>query len=222
MVGAIAAGARIVLCTDGLANVGLGSLDEIPEGANPIREAAEGFYRSLGESAVAVGTVVDVISIIGQDADLENLGAVSEATGGTVTRVDPVGLQQDFAGILQNPVVATNVSVKVLLHAGMQFREQGEAMAATATTNSTAATAASAADDDASGGGGGGGGAVADEAPVAAHSVLHKVVGNATADSELSFEYMLKPRAEREKIGLGTLLEGKLPFQVQIRYVNLK
>merc|ERR1719163_940872 len=130
MVGAIAAGARIVLCTDGLANVGLGSLDEIPEGANPIREAAEGFYRSLGESAVAVGTVVDVISIIGQDADLENLGAVSEATGGTVTRVDPVGLQQDFAGILHNPVVATNVSVKVLLHAGMQFREQGEARAA--------------------------------------------------------------------------------------------
>ena len=107
--GSNAAGARIVLCTDGLANVGLGSLDEIPEGANPIREAAEGFYRSLGESAVAAGTVVDVISIIGQDADLENLGAVSEATGGTVTRVDPVGLQQDFAGILQNPVVATNV-----------------------------------------------------------------------------------------------------------------
>merc|ERR1719473_929826 len=58
---------RIVLCTDGLANVGLGALDEIPEGPNPVRAAAEGFYSSLGETAQSEGIVVDVISIVGQD-----------------------------------------------------------------------------------------------------------------------------------------------------------
>ena len=172
--------------------------------------------------------MVDVISIIGQDADLENLGAVSEATGGTVTRVDPVGLQQDFAGILQNPVVATNVSVKVLLHAGMQFREQSEAMAAPTPAAKSTAAAAAVAEDAASGGGGGGGGGSGGGAAGGGleasglHSVMQKLVGNATADSELSFEYMLKPRAEREKIGLGALDMKELPFQVQIRYTNLR
>merc|ERR1719230_492337 len=120
---------RIVLCTDGLANVGLGALDELPEGPGPERTQAEGVYTSLGETAQATGIVVDVISIVGQDADLENLGALSEATGGNVVRVDPLSLQRDFAGILANPVLATNVQVKVILHGAMQFRHQGEAQA---------------------------------------------------------------------------------------------
>jgi len=233
--GSKGASSRVVLCTDGLANIGVGSLDEIPEGANPIRTAAEQFYASLGEAAVTAGTVVDVISIVGQDADLENLGAMSEATGGTVTRVDPIGLQQDFAGILHNPVVATNVSVKVLLHAGMQFREQGEARAAVpspapdaptparaqdaeagaAAAGGAEAGSASAAEDAASAGGGGGGGTPA------LMSVMQKLVGNATADSEMSIEYQVKPKAERQKIGVDMDLE-ELPFQVQITYTNLK
>lgn len=40
-----------------------------------------------------------------------------------------------------------------------------------------------------------------------------------TADTELSFEYMVKPRAERVRLGLNDITE--LPFQVQIHYTRI-
>lgn len=39
-------GSRLVLCTDGLANVGLGALDDLKNDEE--REAAENFYAELG------------------------------------------------------------------------------------------------------------------------------------------------------------------------------
>ncbi len=57
---------QIVLCTDGLANVGLGSVDEdVPvtaavEGASPVPSPAEAFYRRVGEFAASRGVTIDV------------------------------------------------------------------------------------------------------------------------------------------------------------------
>lgn len=39
-------------------------------------------------------------------------------------RVDPIQLTQNFANILQLPVVATNVVTKVKLHKGLEFRNE--------------------------------------------------------------------------------------------------
>jgi hypothetical protein len=50
-------------------------------------------------------------------------------------------------------------------------------------------------------------------------SVLEREVGNVTADAELSFEYQLRPTAERRALGIGELTA--LPFQVQIKYTRL-
>jgi len=45
-------------------------------------------------------------------------------TGGSVERVDPIQLTQNFANILQLPVIATNVICKFKLHKGLEFRNE--------------------------------------------------------------------------------------------------
>ena len=45
-------------------------------------------------------------------------------TGGSVERVDPIQLTQNFANILQLPVIATNVVTKIKLHKGLEFRNE--------------------------------------------------------------------------------------------------
>mmetsp|Transcript_57313 Transcript_57313/g.78154 ORF Transcript_57313/g.78154 Transcript_57313/m.78154 type:complete len:794 (-) Transcript_57313:139-2520(-) len=216
-------GAKIVLCTDGLANVGIGAIDEIPDGPNEARTAIEEFYTSLGHRAVEQGVIIDVISIQGDECDLENLGSLTDRTGGQVTRVDPFGLQNNFAGILLNPVLATNVKVTLLLHQGLEFRGEGEAEAGVSfvqnhpSAPSSSGTASQQQQQQ------------QQQEPQRAessekraspfnHSALQKLVGNATADTELSFEYQVKDAEERARLGFDSLSE--LPFQVQIEYTR--
>lgn len=54
-------GSRLVLCTDGLANVGLGALDDLKDDEE--REAAEQFYDQLGIEVRALSTAVVVASV---------------------------------------------------------------------------------------------------------------------------------------------------------------
>ncbi|CAM9240272.1 unnamed protein product, partial [Discosporangium mesarthrocarpum] len=164
-------GSRLVICTDGLANVGLGALDCLKTDQD--RDRVEAFYRNLGLEASQHGVMVDVISMDSDLCDLENLGAMSDLSNGTVTKVKPADLAANFAGILATPVLATQVSVKVLLHKGLKFRNT--------TAPSTQASSAM-------------------SAPVG--NILERMVGNVTAETELSFEYQVRPRAERQALGL--------------------
>ena len=45
-------------------------------------------------------------------------------TGGNVERVNPVELTKNFANILSQPIIASNVLVKIKLHKGLQFRNE--------------------------------------------------------------------------------------------------
>ena len=49
---------------------------------------------------------------------------LAEMTGGNVERVDPVQLTKNFANILSQPIIASNVIAKVKLHKGLQFRNE--------------------------------------------------------------------------------------------------
>eukprot|EP00904_Undaria_pinnatifida_P010400 jgi/Undpi1/6490/HiC_scaffold_20.g08969.m1 len=113
-------GSRLVLCTDGLANVGLGALDDLK--GDEEREAAEKFYQQLGTESVENGVTIDVVSVDSDACDLENLGTLADKSGGTITRVKAAELASNFAGILANPILASKVSVRVTLHKGLKFR----------------------------------------------------------------------------------------------------
>ena len=117
-----APGSQVVICTDGLANVGLGAFDEV-KGQEEIAKVDE-FYERIGEFAKNKGLTINIVSIIGDECNLDSLAKLAEITGGNVERVDPVSLTKNFANILSQPIIASNVIAKVKLHKGLQFRNE--------------------------------------------------------------------------------------------------
>jgi hypothetical protein len=117
-----APGSQVVICTDGLANIGLGAFDEAKtdEAMAKVNE----FYERVGELAKSKGLTINVVSIIGDECNLDSLSRLAELTGGNVERVDPVSLTKCFANSLSAPIIASNVVAKVKLHKGLQFRNE--------------------------------------------------------------------------------------------------
>jgi len=221
------AGSRIVLATDGLSNVGLGSLevtdaDRVAASAGAVdedgdemseedvaRARATDFYTELGRAAADAGVVVDVVGLAA--CDLEMLGTtLCETTGGEVTKVDPAELRKEFATSLANPVLAMKVTATLLLHWGLAFRgddEDGEAEGSAPRALPRVSVA---------GGGAGGDGA---RAPMNA-SKKERDIGNVTSDTVLTFEYGQKAVGELgERVSEMRALTS-LPFQLQVRYTK--
>ncbi|KAJ4463052.1 putative Circularly permutated Ras protein 1 [Paratrimastix pyriformis] len=190
---------KIILCTDGLANVGVGALDGLLSDA--LAQERERFYTNCGEVARTNGTTVSLISLTGTECRLENLGAVAEATHGEVSRIDPLQLGANVANILDNPILATNVqiksapalpwppmyprqplgsvscpswSVRMLLHRGLKFNNEDDAH----------------------------------------EGLLTRDVGNVQADSAITFEFSRRPGW----VPPADLVA--LPFQTQIRFTR--
>jgi len=113
------AGSRVIICTDGLANVGLGDLER------NYAEAKE-FYEKLGTLAKEKGTSISVITIKGEGCNIEILGKISDMTNGSVTRVDVNEMEKQFANIMKEEVIATGVELNILLHKGLKFRKEDE------------------------------------------------------------------------------------------------
>lgn len=84
------------------------------------------FYERIGEFAKTKGITINIVSIIGDECNLDSLSKLAELTGGNVERVDPVSLTKNFANILSAPIIASNVVTKVKLHKGLQFRNEVE------------------------------------------------------------------------------------------------
>eukprot|EP00026_Physarum_polycephalum_P004666 Phypoly_transcript_04688.p1 GENE.Phypoly_transcript_04688~~Phypoly_transcript_04688.p1 ORF type:complete len:308 (+),score=50.21 Phypoly_transcript_04688:999-1922(+) len=108
-------GSKVIICTDGLANIGLGSLD------TDAKEKSIAFYEQLATYAKTVGVTVSVITIAGNECSLENLGKIADATGGEVDIVDPRQIASNFATILEKPIIATNVAATLVAHPAISF-----------------------------------------------------------------------------------------------------
>jgi hypothetical protein len=115
-------GSTVIVCTDGLANVGLGAFDEIKNEEDA--KKADEFYERIGQYAKEKGVTVNIISIEGEECNIDTLSKISELTGGDVQRVAPKELIDNFSNILSLPVLATNVSIKVKIHKGLEFRNE--------------------------------------------------------------------------------------------------
>ena len=110
-------GSSVILCTDGLANIGIGQLE-------PYSEEKKQFYIELGEWAKAKNITVNIVTIKGEGCKMEAIGKLAELTNGNVKVVNPEKLSDDFANVLKDEVVGLNVEVKVLLHRAMTFRNE--------------------------------------------------------------------------------------------------
>ena len=121
-----AAGSTVVICTDGLANVGLGAYDEAKTEAEIAK--VDEFYEKLGTYAQNKGVTINIVSIAGDECNLDSLANLAELTGGNVERVSPNTLTQNFANIMAMPSIATNCVTKVKIHKARQFRNENVAL----------------------------------------------------------------------------------------------
>lgn len=112
-------GSKVILCTDGMANVGMGKLDNFKDDAE--RDECIKFYEDVAESAADNGVSISVITIKGTDCRLVELGKMADKTGGQVNIVDPLKLTQEFSTILANKIIATNVVATFILHKELYF-----------------------------------------------------------------------------------------------------
>lgn len=122
-------GGRIVLLTDGLANVGLGNLEDDDEDDTdgntlntPANTSASLFYEKLGKEACLNGITINVVAIDsggGSKVGLEHLGRLSDSTGGSVELVNALKLTEtklgDSRNIKAERILATRGNLTVLI-----------------------------------------------------------------------------------------------------------
>jgi hypothetical protein len=113
------AGSKVILCTDGLANKGIGTV----EGGNPevLKQSAE-FYNTLGNYAKEHGVIVSLVSIVESECKLEMISPVATLSGGDIAKVNPLNLESDFKEFLSERVLASNVEARIRIHKALEFR----------------------------------------------------------------------------------------------------
>ena len=118
MAGQASNGASIILCTDGLANRGLGAL----WGDNDSEKARE-FYRRVADFANEHGIMINITTIKGDECKIDVLGDLTDRTDGRITRVDPNDLEQNFQNIIKEEILANKVEIKLYLHKALILRK---------------------------------------------------------------------------------------------------
>jgi hypothetical protein len=74
--------------------------------------------------AQEAGLTIHIVSIKGDECNLDMLCKLAEMTGGNVERVSPTDLKSNVADLLSKPVIASNVVAKVRIHKGLEFRNE--------------------------------------------------------------------------------------------------
>merc|ERR1712032_21587 len=132
-------GSKIVLCTDGMANNGVGAIKN--------RSEVVEFYADIGRRAAEDGTCISIITMEGEDCSMENLGTCADLTGGHVEMADLQALSTKFGSMLANATLATGLELVLISGAGVSVGgtsssvQNGEACVAKRTVGTvTAAT----------------------------------------------------------------------------------
>ncbi|ELP86654.1 hypothetical protein EIN_092190 [Entamoeba invadens IP1] len=99
---------KVILCTDGMANVGIGILE------NGIDE--DKLYPRISELAKSYGVVININTLSGCNAGLKDLGECSVATGGEVLVVEPSQIETAFGDAIDKVLIASEVVIGIYLH----------------------------------------------------------------------------------------------------------
>jgi hypothetical protein len=187
-------GSQVCICTDGCANVGMGTIEY-----GDINKAEE-FYSQIADYAKKNGVSVNVISMEGTDCKLSLLGKLADKTNGTLKIVNPLNLSEEFKSILENRIVATNVTAKLIVNEKYLYirDEELEAEIGKAIDENDMKKK--------------------EEINLKKKSIQEKEIGNATIETEITFEYGIK------KLGSKASKNDEfkeLPFQLQITYTGL-
>jgi len=111
-------GSKILVCTDGQANVGYGNISSGSENV-------KGNYQIMGSKGKENGTNINVLSIKGEDCALENLGILSDMTYGVVDIVEPQQLKSTVSNVMSKPVLGTGLTCKLICDHRLIFTRSG-------------------------------------------------------------------------------------------------
>lgn len=110
-------GSQVILCTDGLANKGIGSLESTNE------EEKIAFYNEVAELASNNGVSVSILTIEGTNCKLGLIGDIADKTGGKINITDPLKLKEEFSNVLEEQIIATRVKATFILHKALYIRD---------------------------------------------------------------------------------------------------
>eukprot|EP01120_Amphizonella_sp_Union-15-10_P010325 TRINITY_DN4115_c0_g1_i1.p1 TRINITY_DN4115_c0_g1~~TRINITY_DN4115_c0_g1_i1.p1 ORF type:complete len:689 (+),score=169.17 TRINITY_DN4115_c0_g1_i1:2-2068(+) len=114
-------GSKIMVCTDGQANSGIGSVESRKSPQQ--KEEGMSIYRRMAQTAKQNGTIVNVISIRGDDCSLEYLGVLADQTNGVVDIVDPLDLNKQVTAVMSKPILATGLTCTMIAHNKVAFAD---------------------------------------------------------------------------------------------------
>lgn len=110
-----APGSRVLVLTDGLANTGIGAIQQ---------GRAEPFYMDVASRAADSGVSVSVLTLEGEDCSMENLGTTADVTGGAVEVFDPCEMGGKVASVMQRKTLATGVKCTLTMPEGVHARTE--------------------------------------------------------------------------------------------------
>jgi small GTP-binding protein len=198
----------VILCTDGLSNVGLGAMDK-----SDSKTQVQKFYDKLAQTALLHHTPVSVIGLEGEDCGLGILGKCAQTTGGDVTIVKPLELQRKMRAIIDNPTLATDVKFEFRLPEQLAFRQGSVDVRVESAENNTNKKKSKSSKSD---------------KKDAETNVLKVEVGNVNQLTDVTFEFTLSAKGKGliERIEAKQEKKAKFPFeslpvQVQIEYTRI-
>ncbi|KAK6323017.1 hypothetical protein J4Q44_G00053560 [Coregonus suidteri] len=112
-------GSKVILCTDGRANIGLGEMEESPAPFSSPQSPY--FYRQLANEAANSGVIVSVMTFEGTDCRLAEVGLLADQTGGRVNIVNIGTVATEIQSALADNILATSVTATLLAADGMYF-----------------------------------------------------------------------------------------------------
>ncbi|XP_029943934.1 circularly permutated Ras protein 1 [Salarias fasciatus] len=110
-------GSKVVLCTDGKANIGLGEMEQTTS-PSPLTNY---FYKQLALQALDRGVIISVMSFEGTDCRLADIGRLADTTGGKVNIVSIGTVATEIQSISVDNVLATGVKATVISAEGVYF-----------------------------------------------------------------------------------------------------
>ncbi|KAG2378191.1 hypothetical protein C9374_008334 [Naegleria lovaniensis] len=118
---------KVIVCTDGVANIGIGGESE--EGSNRKNSIVQQkqYYDKISNLATEYGVNISVFGIEGADCNMSMLGKIADQTNGTTMLVKPIELRRQMRQIIDNPVIATNVKINLILSAPLTLRNPSKA-----------------------------------------------------------------------------------------------
>jgi len=115
-------GSRIFLCTDGLANEGIGSI--IGNEDEHTIQKHKLFYEKIGEEAEKKGISINLITFKDEHSDIEILMKMVEKSGGEITRVTPDKIVEQFSGLVESNIIGVDTNLEIIMPNILKFRNE--------------------------------------------------------------------------------------------------